>query len=199
MTSEQEDACRAAGGNLFGEMPKGGIGTRGTWGRIGKGIAKGGKKIASNKPQIVCDLTKGDGGSLVWCKYNDEQDMLAKMMPEAESMSGDTPEEERMEMLARFQSGESPTLISKDSIIGFGLNLQVARRQVFSTIEDSWEKFHQCVMRSNRTGSKWPLDVYLPVTEVERPMLDTVLKKAYRIEEDVKEQESLFREVSNVG
>lgn len=198
MTDEQEQAIRDAGGGMFGEMPKGGIGSRGVWSRIGKGIAKGGKRIASNKPQIVCDLTKGDGGSLVWTKYNEEQDMLARMMPDAESMSGDTPEDERIKMLARFKSGESQTMITKDAILGFGQNLQVARRQVFSTIEDSWEKYHQCVMRSNRTGSKFPLDVYIPVTEVERPMLETVLTKAHRIEEDVKEQEALFREVSEI-
>jgi hypothetical protein len=85
-------------------------------------------------------------------------------------------------------------LISKPRILGFGLNLQVATRQVFSGLQDSYEQFYQCVKRSNRVGSTKPLNVHIPVTELEEPMIETVLRKAHRVEQDTIEQEQLFRE-----
>ena len=85
------------------------------------------------------------------------------------------------------------TLVSKPKILGFGLNLQRATRQVFSTLHDSYEEFYQAVKRSNRVGSTRPLNVHLPVTEAERPMLENVLRKADRVHQDTIEQEELFR------
>jgi SNF2 family DNA or RNA helicase len=87
-------------------------------------------------------------------------------------------------------------LISKGKVLGFGLNLQIATRQVFSGLQDSYELFHQCVKRSNRIGSTRPLNVHIPVTEIERPMIDTVLRKAKRIDEETAEQERIFCDAS---
>ena len=89
------------------------------------------------------------------------------------------------------------TLISKPKLIGFGLNLQVCTRQVFSGLKDSYEEFYQAVKRSNRIGSTLPLNVHIPVTELESPFVDNVLRKADRVESDTKEQEALFKELSH--
>ena len=79
------------------------------------------------------------------------------------------------------------------------MNLQVATRQVFSGLQDSYLSYYQCVKRSNRVGSTRPLNVHLPVTEVERPMIQTVLDKAHRIAEDTAEQEELFKAEGMLG
>lgn len=129
------------------------------------------------------------------CRYNDEQEQMEKMFPEAVSISGDTKDETRRKMLRQFQSGEVRTLITKLKILGFGLNLQVCTRQVFNGLNDSWEEFHQGVKRSNRIGSTKPLNVHIPVTELETPFIENVLRKAHRIEEDTKQQEQLFKEI----
>jgi hypothetical protein len=84
-------------------------------------------------------------------------------------------------------------LISKPKILGFGLNLQIATRQVFSGLQDSYEEFYQAVKRSNRYGSTKPLNVHIPVTELEIPMIDNVLNKASRVNEDARIQERIFR------
>jgi hypothetical protein len=39
------------------------------------------------------------------------------------------------------------------------------------------------------------LNVHIPVTEAERPMMDNVLRKAHRVHEDTMEQERLFKEI----
>jgi hypothetical protein len=41
-----------------------------------------------------------------------------------------------------------------------------------------------------------PLNVHVPVTELDRPMLETVLAKAHRVQMDTEEQEKLFLDMS---
>jgi hypothetical protein len=38
--------------------------------------------------------------------------------------------------------------------------------------------------------------VHIPVTDIERPMIENVLRKARRVEADTREQEAMFRESS---
>lgn len=191
LTGDQMDRAIAATGNLFGAP--GGIGGRATVARIAK-------SADGLKPAFVADLVNREPSAcLVWCKYNPEQDTLAGLLPDAGSLSGDTPEDDRARYVAEFQRGERKTLLSKPKIMGFGLNLQQARRMVFSTLQDSYEEYYQAVKRANRYGSTEPLDVYIPVTDLERPMVETVLTKAARVAADTAEQEALFREVGYVG
>jgi len=173
----------------------GGIQSRGAYGQVAKGNWQG-KSFDSNKPEFIRNLVDGwreQESTLVWCLYDKEQAGMHSMLG-GESLDGKTPIDKRVEAVERFKSGESRVLISKPKILGFGLNLQVATRQVFSGLQDSYEAFHQCVKRSNRIGSTKPLNVHIPVTELEEPMIETVLKKAHRIEQDTMEQEQLFRE-----
>ena len=173
----------------------GGIKTRGAYGQVSKGHWKG-QRFETNKPVFIRDLVSGwrNGEStLVWCLYDEEQASIHEALG-GESLSGKTPTEKRIEAVERFKAGESRVLISKPQILGFGLNLQIATRQVFSGLEDSYEKFYQCVKRSNRVGSIKPLNVHIPVTELEEPMIETVLRKANRVEQDAREQEQLFKE-----
>ncbi len=190
LTDAQRDAAQQASGDLFGTL--GGIGSRAKIARIAKGIG-----VESLKPEYVVNRIRSFApeSTLVWCKYNPEQEQLASMMPEAGSISGDTPIEERERIVAAFQSGEMKTIISKAKIMGLGLNLQIATRQLFSTLQDSYEEYYQAVKRSNRYGSTLPLNVHIPVTDLERPMIETVLRKAARVQADAAEQEQLFKEI----
>lgn len=174
----------------------GGIQTRGAYGQVSKGSWKG-KKFATNKPGFIRDMLGRwpDESTLIWCIYDDEQDTIFDACG-GESLCGKTPISQRIVAIDRFKSGESKVLISKPKILGFGLNLQVATRQVFSGLQDSYESYYQCVKRSNRIGSTKPLNVHIPVTELEEPMIETVLAKAHRVEQDSREQEQLFKELS---
>jgi superfamily II DNA or RNA helicase len=187
LSDKQRADAMSVTGNLFG-VP-GGIGERQKIARIAKGSDGG-------KPAFVANLVKREKSScLVWCKYNPEQEELARLLPDAANISGNTPEDKRLELIAEFQNGTRNEAISKAKILGFGLNLQIVRRMVFSTLQDSYEDYYQCVKRANRYGSKHPLDVYVPLTELERPMFETVLPKIDRIRTDTAEQERLFKEV----
>lgn len=194
LTSEQRSLVTAETGRMF-VTELGGITTRSKLAQISKGNHKG-KKVATNKPEFIRDLVDSwpDESTIIWCIYDAEQKAMERTFPDAASIDGDTPHEQRRELIAAFQRGDRKVMISKGKVLGFGLNLQVATRHVFSGLQDSWETFHQCVMRSNRCGSTQDLNVHIPVTELERPMVDTVLRKAHRIQLDTEEQETIFNE-----
>lgn len=157
-----------------------------------------GNKIETLKPEFIRRLVESLEGkqSIIWCKYNDEQYHLAEMFPDAANIDGTTPHEKRLELIDDFKAGRKRTLISKPKILGFGLNLQCTRSMVFSTLQDSYEEYYQAIKRANRYGSTEPLDVHIPITDVERPMVENVLRKAKRVQEDTETQERIFRENS---
>jgi superfamily II DNA or RNA helicase len=194
MTKEQKEAVGTQTGRLFaGDL--GGITTRIKLGRIAKGHHNG-SKIETLKPAFIKALVDSwpDESTIIWCLYNDEHDTMDAVFPDAASIRGDTPIDVRLDLIGQFQRGERKVLISKPKILGFGLNLQVATRQVFSGLQDSYESFYQAVKRSNRYGSTRPLNVHIPVTDVERPMIETVLKKAKRVQLDAETQERIFKD-----
>ncbi len=195
MTTGQRDAAMTLTKGLFSEA--GGFVQRGKLARLAKGIAPTGTaKIATRKPLFIKRLIDSwpDESTLLWCNYNREQKDLERIFPDAASIAGETPVETRMELLADFHARKRAVMMSKSKILGFGLNLQVATRMVFSSLVDSYESYFQCVKRANRIGSDRDLNVHIPVTEIEQPMVANVLAKAGRVESDTREQEQLFRE-----
>lgn len=200
LTSDQREAVYDLTGELFvGQL--GGITKRGKLSRIGKGTHNG-KSVGTNKTKFILDLVKSwpSESTIIWCHYNDEHALMEKTFPDAGSIKGETPQSQREDLVNKFKSGETKVLISKPKVLGFGLNLQIATRQVFSGLQDSYESFYQAVKRSNRYGSTVPLNVHVPVTEIERPMVENVLRKSSRVQSDTEEQERIFRKSAfNVG
>ena len=196
MTDDQNAAVRDLTGQLMATST-GGIGQRSKLSQIAKGKYAG-KQIDSNKFTHIRSMVDSwpDESTIIWCRFNDEQEKMASVFPDAANISGDTSQESRVRLIDEFKAGTRKVLISKPKILGFGLNLQVATRQIFSSCDDSYEEFYQAVKRSNRIGSKYPLNVHIAITEIEEPMVENVLRKMDRIEKDTKEQDELFREVA---
>jgi DNA modification methylase len=89
--------------------------------------------------------------------------------------------------------GKGPrVLLCKASMLGFGLNLQACRVQVFSTITDSYERFYQAVRRSYRYGQERAVVVYIPLTPLDQAMCTNVLAKQAVWEEDAQRQEAAY-------
>ena len=195
LSKEQRDVLGKETGTLF-MAGAGGITSRSVLSQIAKGNYRG-AAVETFKPAYIRDLCAGWPGesTIVWCLYNREQELLEQFFPDAASVSGDTPPERREELIEEFKAGRRQMMISKGKILGFGLNLQICTRMVFSGLQDSYETFYQCVKRANRYGSTKPLNVHIPVTEVERPMIETVLTKSKRVQHDTEEQERLFKEL----
>ena len=196
LTSEQRKAAQDLTGDLL-TTSLGGIGTRGKLSQI----AKGKNGMATNKNQFIRKLVDSwpDESTIIWCHYNDEQEQMERTFPEAVSLSGDTSEAKRETSIDDFKSGRVKVMISKPKIMGFGLNLQIATRQVWSGLKDSYEEYYQGVKRSNRIGSTKPLNVHIPVTELEVPFVENVLRKASRVESDTNEQMQLFKDIGHAS
>lgn len=192
MTDTQNAAVRNLTGGLFATSA-GGITERAAFSRIAKGI----DGSETRKYDAIRDLVESwDESTIIWCWYNEEQRKLAELFPEAASIEGSTKHAKRLELIHDFKDGRRRILISKPKVLGFGLNLQIATRQIFSSLIDSYEQYYQAVKRSNRYGSTRPLNVHIPVLDVERPMVDNVLRKAKLVQQDTEEQERIFREHS---
>ena len=196
MTPEQQSAYRKLTGNVVVVRP-GGIGSRSKLSQLAKG-SMGGEDIPTGKFDAVKNLLDSwpKESTIIWCKFNPEQDRMAAMLPDAANIDGRTPHEERLKLLRDFKAGRIKTLISKPKILQFGLNLQIVTRHIWSTLQDSYEEFFQGCCRSNRVGSTKPLDVHIPISDLERPMVDNVLAKASRVTRDMEEQESIFKQHS---
>lgn len=195
---ELTDEQRAAAQQLTGKLVTTDIGGIAERGKLSQ-IAKGKNGIPTNKYDFIKKQIESwpDESTIIWCHYNEEQKQLEEVFPDAASISGDTPESKREELIADFKARRRMVLITKPKVLGFGINLQVCTRQIFSGLKDSFEEFYQAVKRSNRIGSTRPLNVHIPVTELEVPFVDNVLRKAHRVEQDTKEQEELFKEIGH--
>jgi hypothetical protein len=196
LTDEQRTLAMKHTGQLI--HASGGIVNRGVMGQLAKGRFRG-LDVQTAKPQFIRDLVDQwpDESTIIWCIYNSEQEGMARLFPDACNIDGDTPLDERQRLIAAFKAGRRKVMISKPKILGFGLNLQVATRMVWSGLQDSYEQYYQGVKRANRFGATRPLNVHIPVTELERPMVDTVLSKASMVQHDTEMQEALFRECFN--
>lgn len=192
LTQEQRDLVYGRTGELFVNN-LGGIQSRSAMATIAKGW-NGKADVPTLKTQYIRDRVNSwpDESTIIWCIYNREQAIMERAFPEAGSIAGDTSQEDRERIIRDFKAGRTRVLISKAKVLGFGLNLQIATRQVFSGLQDSYESYYQCVKRSNRYGSTRPLNVHIPITDIERPMIETVLSKAKRVESDTAEQERIF-------
>lgn len=124
---------------------------------------------------------------IVWCGLNDESDALEKRLAKLGHLivrvEGPTSEAEKIDRIDRFTSGEARILLSKPRVCGFGLNLQIAARQIFCGIGYSWEQYYQCLRRSWRFGQTREVTAYVVTSEMEDSVVSNVLRK----EQDAKQ------------
>jgi len=192
LTPEQTTVVGKESNELFATN-MGGITSRSVMGQIAKGNYRG-KDVTTNKPGYIREMCESwpEESTIIWCIYNREQEILERELPDAASITGSTPIEKRQQIVDDFVAGKTKVLISKPKILGFGLNLQVATRQIFSGLQDSYESYYQAVKRSNRVGSTKPLNVHIPITDIEAPMVENVLRKSKMVQQDTEAQERIF-------
>jgi hypothetical protein len=194
LTTQQRELAQKETGGIF-VTGVGGIGGRSKLAQLSKGRFDG-QSVDTNKIGYIRDLVASwpDESTIIWCLYNAEHDMVADAFPGCANIDGSTEYDDRVRLVEEFKAGRRKVLVSKPKILGFGLNLQIATRHVFSGLQDSYESFYQAVKRSNRIGSDKPLNVHIPVTEIEAPMVNSVLVKAKRVDADTREQERIYKE-----
>lgn len=115
---------------------------------------------------------------VAWCGLNDEQDTLAAALGgDCVSIAGATPFDEKIRLLGLWLSGERRVLVTKASVLGFGMNFQNAHKVAFVGLGDSWEQYYQCIRRCYRFGQEFPVEVRIVLSEVEQGIFQNVLRK----------------------
>jgi superfamily II DNA or RNA helicase len=140
--------------------------------------------------KMACDAIR-DKQSIIWCNRNKEEDAFAKELS-ATKINGSTPLDKRIEIVDAFKKGEIRHIVSKPSVLGFGINIQEAEAHLYSGYNFSLEEFYRAVRRSHRYGRKGRLKVYVPVSEPERPVWDSISRKLKTFKQDVKELQNRF-------
>lgn len=153
-------------------------------------------KIESNKPLQIVDIVKRhpDEQIIIWTQYDEEGDILHKLIPTAKHLNGKVKQEDRIAILEDFRKNRFQVLISKPRLLGTGLNLQYCHICIFSWSADSFESYYQAVGRIQRYGQKNQVKVYIPYTNAELPMLENVMEKQKTYLDDSAIQEQLYIE-----
>jgi len=135
-----------------------------------------------------------DESWIVWTGLNDESDAIERRLSRFGDLlvrvEGNTSEYDKADRIERFVRGDATVLVSKPRVCGFGLNLQVASRQIFCGIGDSWEQYYQCLRRSWRFGQSREVVAYVVTSEME----DSVVANVMRKEEDAKKMGDMIIE-----
>ncbi len=122
--------------------------------------------------------------SIVWCMRNEEE-RIYKNELKGVVINGQTPIEKRIEIVDSFRSGGIKHLITKPSVMGFGVNIPQAESHLYSGYDWSFERFYQAVRRSHRFGRVGRLKVHVPVSEAEVPVWNILNLKLKSFKEDV--------------
>ena len=141
--------------------------------------------------KIVDFINQGKG--LIWCARNKEEAMFKKLLDtDAVVVNGSMPVERRVEIVDEWRSGNIKHLISKPSVLGFGINLPECSHMAYSGFTYSFEQFYQAVRRSHRYGREGRLKVLVPYTFPERPILSSLRRKLDTFDRDSMKIQALF-------
>ena len=118
-----------------------------------------------------------DESWLVWCNLNSESEALSSEIEGAVELTGSDDPEDKEDKMLGFAAGDIQKLVSKPSICGFGLNLQVCSHMIFVGVNDSWEQFYQAVRRCWRFGQTRPVHVHIVAASTEGNVLENLKRK----------------------
>lgn len=116
---------------------------------------------------------------LIFCDMNDEQDALETAFGDAAfSVRGADSNDNKEDRIFRWLNGERPVMISKASLIGFGMNFQHCAKMAFVGGTYSYEAFYQAVRRCYRFGQTREVDAHVFMAYTEQALWEVVTGKS---------------------
>lgn len=140
------------------------------------------KRSMQDRCERVAKLVDHNEPALVWCQYNEEGDILEKMIPGAVQVAGCNSDDEKAERLNGFATGDFRVLVTKPKIGAFGMNYQHCGHQTFFP-SHSFEQWYQCIRRSLRFGRVGAVRVDVVATEGEEGVTDNLHAKQLKADE----------------
>jgi hypothetical protein len=138
------------------------------------------RETADARARIVGDLVAAEPAEpwVIWCDNDAEAEALQRCVPGAVEVRGSMTPEKKEAAMADFLDGRARYLISKPSICGFGVNMQLSARMAFVGRTFSYEAYYQAVRRCWRFGQTRPVQVHIVVAEGEEQIGRTIDRKA---------------------
>ena len=116
--------------------------------------------------------------ALIWCNLNSEQDALEKAFAgQCLSVRGSMTDDQQERAILSWLKGDKPVMISKPSMLGFGLNFQHCNQMVFVGLNDSFEQVYQAIRRCWRFGQTQPVDAHFIAAETEGAVVANLKRK----------------------
>lgn len=118
-----------------------------------------------------------DKAVIVWCKLNDEADLLEKLIPDSIQVRGSDKRDVKERNLLGFAKGEYRVLITKPKIGAWGMNYQHCSEQIVVSPDFSFEMFYQMVRRSWRFGQKNNVNIKMITTDTMQNVIESINEK----------------------
>lgn len=125
----------------------------------------------------AAELAQGKDQWIVWAGLNEESEALTRAIPGAVEITGSDKTEVKEQRIVDFLDGKTRVLVSKTSIIGFGLNAQCCARQCFVGADHSFEQWYQAIRRSWRFGQSRPVHAHMIRTSADGRIVDNLRRK----------------------
>jgi superfamily II DNA or RNA helicase len=135
------------------------------------------KRTLQERCEQIKNIVNHNEPSLIWCNLNQEGDLLEKIIPYAEQVSGKDNDERKEQKLMAFAKGDIQKLITKPKIGAWGLNYQHCSHVTFFPTH-SYEQYYQGIRRCYRFGQKKSVRVDIVHTEGELKVLQNLKRKA---------------------
>lgn len=130
------------------------------------------------KADYIAQMVNSDDAQwIVWTYLNAESAYLADAIPDSVEVRGSDSDDHKEDALTRFAEGDIRVLVTKPSIAGFGLNLQMCYQEAFCGLSHSWEEFYQSLHRVYRYGQTHPVEIKVVVSDQETAIVNNVLSK----------------------
>lgn len=135
------------------------------------------KRTIKVRCERAAELASHDRPAIVWCQFNEEADLLERIIPGAKQVSGSQTDDVKEGRLMGFVDGDFRVLVTKARIAAMGLNFQHCAH-VIDFPSHSYEQYYQGVRRCWRFGQSQPVVVDTVMTEGERKIIENRQRKA---------------------
>lgn len=126
--------------------------------------------------KITAQLPVGEP-MMWWANLNREADMLCEAIPGAVQVAGSEKDEAKEEKILGFVNGQIAKLVSKGSIMGYGMNFQHCAHTGLVGLNDSYEQVFQIVRRFWRFGQTREVTAHFIASELEGAVVANLRRK----------------------
>lgn len=138
------------------------------------------KSSVNDRVELAAKITSeiaDDEPFMWWCNLNTEADALVRQIPGAVQVAGSERDEVKEEKVLAFINGEIKKMISKSTIMGYGMNFQHCAHTGFVGMNDSFEQVYQAVRRFWRFGQERPVTAHFIASELEGAVVANIRRK----------------------